>query len=233
MKTAVVIGVGPGLGAAVARRFAREGFRVALMARNMDKLQEVRTEIENAGGQAMALETDAVNEQSVSYSFQQVRDQWGDPEVLIYNVGAFRIQSLLDTSPEDFVKCWQLNCHGAFLCSREVLPAMQKVGRGTILLTSATAALRGSARFACLAVGKFGARALSQSMAREFGPQGIHIASVIVDGLIDTPRVREMFPEATTKLDPDAIADSYWHLYCQDRSAWTQELDLRPAEEQF
>jgi NAD(P)-dependent dehydrogenase (short-subunit alcohol dehydrogenase family) len=124
---------------------------------------------------------------------------------------------------------------GAFYASQQVLPAMVERGSGTILLTGATAALRGSARFSALAVGKFGLRALAQSMAREFGPQGVHVAHVIIDGQIDTARVREMVGEreAHTMLHPDAIAETYWNLHAQDPTAWTLELDLRPSVESF
>ena len=124
---------------------------------------------------------------------------------------------------------------GAFYGAQQVLPAMLEAGRGTILLTGATASLRGSARFSALAVGKFGLRALAQSMAREFGPQGIHVAHVVIDGQINTPRMREMSPdrEEHTMLSPEAIAETYWQLHSQDRTAWTLELDLRPSVERF
>jgi NAD(P)-dependent dehydrogenase (short-subunit alcohol dehydrogenase family) len=124
---------------------------------------------------------------------------------------------------------------GAFYAAQQVLPAMVEVGRGTVLLTGATASLRGSARFSALAVGKFGLRALAQSMAREFGPQGIHVAHVIIDGQINTPRMREMSPdrEEHTMLSPEAIAETYWQLHAQDHTAWSLELDLRPAVESF
>ena len=124
---------------------------------------------------------------------------------------------------------------GAFYAAREVLPAMVDAGRGTILLTGASAALRGKARFSALAVGKFGLRALAQSMAREFGPQGIHVSHIIIDGQINTPRIQEMSPdrEEHTLLSPDAIAETYWQLHSQDRTAWTLELDLRPSVESF
>ena len=127
------------------------------------------------------------------------------------------------------------NCAGAFYAAQSVLPAMLEQGRGTVILTGATASMRGSAKFSALATGKFALRALAQSMAREFGPQGIHVAHAIIDGQIDTPRVRSMSPDrdASTMLSPDAIAEAYWQLHRQDASAWTHELDLRPAVETF
>lgn len=234
-KIAVVVGVGPGLGAAVARRFAREGFAVGLMARGAEKLVPVQKEIEVQGGKALSLSTDATDPASVASSFGHVREQLGNPNVLVYNAGSFQPAGILDVSPEDFVQHWKANCYGGFLTAQQVLPAMVKQGAGTILLTGATASVRGSARFACLAVGKFGLRALAQSLAREFGPQGIHVAHVIIDGVIDTPRVRAMMPnrETATLMAPDAIADAYWHLHTQHPSSWGLEVDLRPSVEKF
>jgi len=234
-KTAAILGVGPGLGAAVARRFAREGFAVALMARREQSVAGVQEEIEGAGGRALPVSADATNPASVAAAFDEVRSNLGAPEIFVYNAGAFQMGGILDLSPEKFDECFKANCAGAFYAAQQVLPAMVDGGRGTVLLTGATAALRGGARFSALAVGKFGLRALAQSMAREFGPQGVHVAHVVVDGQIDTPRVREMSPdrEDHTMLSPDAIAETYWQLHSQDRTAWTLELDLRPAVESF
>jgi NAD(P)-dependent dehydrogenase (short-subunit alcohol dehydrogenase family) len=234
-RVAAVLGVGPGLGAAVARRFAGEGFGVALMARREVSVAGVREEIEDRGGTTLPVSADATDPDSVAAAFELVRGELGDPEVFVYNAGAFQMGGILDLSPEQFDACFRANCAGAFYAARQVLPAMVEAGRGTVLLTGATAALRGSARFSALAVGKFGLRALAQSMAREFGPQGIHVSHVIVDGQIDTPRVREMSParEKRTLLSPDAIAETYWLLHSQDPTAWTLELDLRPAVESF
>ncbi len=230
-----VVGVGPGLGAAVARRFGRAGFAVALMARSTDPLGPIQVEIEQQGGLARSISVDAKDPEGIKRAFDQVQTDLGSPEVLVYNAGVFQLGGILEISPDQFQECWQVNCMGAFLAAQQVLPAMIEGRRGTILLTGATAALRGSARFACLAVGKFGLRALAQSMAREFGPQGIHVAHVIIDGQIDTPRLRSRSPERdpATLLNPEAIAESYWQLYCQDPTTWTLELDLRPASEKF
>jgi NAD(P)-dependent dehydrogenase (short-subunit alcohol dehydrogenase family) len=234
-RVAAVLGVGPGLGAAVARRFAGEGFGLALMARREESVAGVREELEGGGGTALPVSADATDPYSVAAAFELVRDKLGDPEVFVYNAGAFQMGGILDLSPEQFDTCFRANCAGAFYASQQVLPAMVEAGRGTILLTGASAALRGKANFSGLAVGKFGLRALAQSMAREFGPQGIHVSHVIVDGQINTPRAREMFPdrEEHTLLSPDAIAETYWLLHAQDRTAWTLELDLRPAVESF
>ena len=234
-RIAAVLGVGPGLGAAISRRFAREGFSVALLARSEESTAPVLEEIESSGGEALAVEANATDAASVAGAFEHVRGSLGDPEVFVYNAGAFRMGGILDVSPEDFDRCLRANCAGAFYAAREVLPAMVERGRGTVILTGATASLRGSANFSALATGKFALRALAQSMAREFGPQGIHVAHAVIDGQINTPRVRDMSPgrDESTMLSPDAIAESYWQLHRQDPTAWTLELDLRPAVERF
>jgi NAD(P)-dependent dehydrogenase (short-subunit alcohol dehydrogenase family) len=231
----VVVGVGPGLGGAVARRFAAAGHAVGLVARGKDKLAPVAEAIEAAGGRAVGVAADATSPESVAAAFAELRRELGPIDVLVYNAGAFTMGGIMDVTPEDFDGAWRANCAGAFLTSREVIPGMLERGRGTLLMTGATASLRGGARFSCLAVGKFGLRALAQSMARELGPRGIHVAHVIIDGQIDLPRSRAMFPdrEPHTFLSPDAIAESYLQLHLQDRTAWTQELDLRPAVEKF
>lgn len=219
----------------MARRFAREGFAVALMARREEGVANVQEQIEGASGTALPVSADATDPASVAAAFDEVRNNLGDPEVFVYNAGAFQMGGILDLSPEKFDECFKANCAGAFYAAQQVLPAMVEAGRGTVLLTGATAALRGSARFSALAVGKFGLRALAQSMAREFGPQGIHVAHVIIDGQIDTPRLREMSPgrEDHTMLSSDAIAETYWQLHRQDPTAWTLEMDLRPSVESF
>ena len=234
-RVAVVFGVGPGLGTAIAKRFASEGFALGLMARSEESLSAAREAVEGAGGKALAVAADATDPASVSEAFDEVREELGDPEVFVYNAGAFQMGGILELTPELFDDCFRANCSGAFYGAQQVLPAMLEKGRGTIVLTGATAALRGSANFAALATGKFGLRALAQSMAREFWPQGIHVAHVVIDGQINTPRVREMSPEREehTMLSPDAIAESYWQLYTQDPTAWTLELDLRPSVESF
>ncbi|MCA1730478.1 MAG: SDR family NAD(P)-dependent oxidoreductase [Actinobacteria bacterium] len=234
-KVAVVLGVGPGLGAAVARRFARESFAVGLMARGEENLATVREEVEGNDGEALTVSVDATDAASVASAFEEVRGELGDPEVFVYNAGTFQMGSILEITPEQFDECFRANCSGAFYGAQQVLPAMVEKGHGTVILTGATAALRGSAKFAALATGKFGLRALAQSMAREFGPQGVHVAHTVIDGQINTPRLRETQPEReeSTTLSPDAIAEAYWQLHVQDPTAWTLELDLRPALESF
>ncbi|MGI8649339.1 MAG: SDR family NAD(P)-dependent oxidoreductase, partial [Rubrobacter sp.] len=230
-RAAAVLGVGPGLGTAVAGRFAREGYAVALMARRGEVLEASKSEIEEAGGKAIAVPTDATSPENVAGSFEQVRSEIGDPEILVYNAGAFQMGGLLDITPERFEECFRINCAGAFYAAQQVLPAMVEAGRGTFLITGATAGIRGSAKFSAVATGKFALRALSQSLAREFGPQRIHVAHVIVDGQIDTQKSRDRRPDRDPQemLSPDFIAETYWQLHAQHPSAWTLELDVRPS----
>lgn len=231
-KVAAIVGVGPGLGRALALRFAREEFAVALLARREESGRPVQAEIEKLGGSAGSYACDSSDEQSVRTAFARVRDELGSPDVLAYNAGAFQLAGILELSAADLERTWRVSCLGGLLAAQAVLPAMLERGRGTLLFTGATASLRGSARFAALAVGKFGLRALAQSMARELGPRGIHVAHVVIDGGIDTPRVRAMGRDQGL-LAPAAIAESFWNLYAQDPSAWSQEIDLRPSTEKF
>ncbi|ERT05040.1 short chain dehydrogenase family protein [Lyngbya aestuarii BL J] len=235
VPVAVVLGVGPGLGAAVAYQFARQGYAVALMARNLDHLTVVEQEIKQFGETAISVTVDATDIVKITEAFAEVKTELGTPEVLIYNAGMLQMGGILELTPEQFEQSWKVNCFGAFLAAQQVLPAMVEQAKGTIIFTGATAATRGSAGFSALAVGKFGLRALAQSLAREFGRQGVHVAHVMIDGLIDTPRVREMFPqrEPDTLILPDAIAKIYWQLHQQSATTWTLELDIRPSVEKF
>lgn len=230
-----ILGVGPGLGAALAERFTAEGHELALLSRSMRNRKPVVERITRAGGKAQGYDCDAGDPESVAAAFARIRDTLGDPAVLIYNAGSYAPGGILDMEPERFEAAWRANCYGGFLAAREVLPAMLEAGAGTILFTGATASLRGGAGFAGLAVGKFGLRALAQSMAREFGPRGIHVTHVVIDGQIGTPSAHERQPERPeeTFLAPKDIAEDYWQLYRQPRSSWTQELDLRPHLEKF
>ena len=234
-KVAAVIGVGPGLGSALAVRFARGGFAVALIARHDPSLQPVQAEIESFGGVARSYVADASDEASIGATFARVREEMGAPEVLLYNAGAFQAGGVLELSATAFEQAWRVNCLGGLLAAQAVLPAMLERGHGTIIFSGATASVRGSARFAGLAVGKFGLRALAQSMARELGPKGIHVAHVVIDGGIDSARARTMFADRDPRsfLAPTAIAENYWNLHAQDPSTWSQEIDLRPSVEKF
>lgn len=234
-KVAVVVGVGPGLGRALAVRFARGGTRVALVARREESVAATQAEIDREGGHARSFLTDAADEESVRATFQRIHAELGPTDVLLYNAGAFELGGILELSATTLEHVWRTSCLGGFLAAQAVLPGMLERGRGTVIFSGATASLRGSARFAAIAIGKVGLRALAQSMAREFGPQGIHVAHVVIDGQIDSPRVRARFPdrESKTFLDPAAIAETYWSLYAQDASAWSHEIDLRPSVEKF
>lgn len=230
-----IVGVGPGLGAALARRFAREGQALALLSRTAEHRAAVIASIRADGGSAYGFDCDVAEPESVAAAFARVRETLGAPDVLIYNAGAFAVGGLLALSPDDFEHAWRVNCLGGYLAAREVVPAMQEHGQGTLLFTGATSAMRGSAHFLSLAVGKFGLRALAQSLARELGPQGIHVAHVVIDGQIGSNAARRRDParSADTFVEPAAIAEAYWQLHAQPRSAWTLEQDLRPHVEQF
>lgn len=231
-----IVGVGPGLGASIARRFGREGFAVALMARDHSHVDPIARELESHGQSAAGFTVDATQPGSVADSFHAVRERLGDPTVFVYNAGSFVRGGILELDVQQFEDAWRSNCLGALLGAQQVLPAMLKRKQGTILLSGATGSLRGSANFAGLAVGKFGLRALGQSMARELGPQGIHVAHFVIDGQIDNPRTRSrnaVDRPQNTYLSPDAIAETYWQTHAQHPSAWALEVDLRPAMEKF
>lgn len=229
-EVAVVLGAGPGLGSALARRFAAAGMTVAVARRQADALQPLAAEIG-----VRPYFCDATDAGAVQALFEAVDRDLGPPDVAVYNAGAYRPGGILEIDPADFEQCWRVGCLGGLLLGQAAARRMVPRGAGAILFTGATAALRGSAGFANLAVPKFGLRALSQSMARELGPQGVHVAHVIVDGQIagERPGYRVEERGADGVLAPEAIAEAYYQLYRQPRSAWTQELDLRPCLEKF
>lgn len=231
---AIVAGVGSGLGAALCRQLSAAGYAVAGLARTRDVTDELAREFESSDRPACMLACDLTDEHAVRASLDTAIADLGAPSVLIYNAGAITMRPFAETSVEEFDRLWAVNCRGAFLCARHIVPAMQTRSAGTILLTGASASVKAAARFAAFGAGKFGLRGMAQAMARELGPQGIHVAHVIVDGMILTQRNRErpgVTPENT--LQPEAIAQTYLALINQDRSAWTQELDLRPDVESF
>jgi NAD(P)-dependent dehydrogenase (short-subunit alcohol dehydrogenase family) len=227
---AVVVGVGPGLGSAVARRFAAAGLAVAMARRRAEELAGLAAEI---GGKAYGC--DATEQASVEALFAAVDQDLGRPQVVVYNAGAYKPGGILDIEAADFERCWRIGCLGGFHVGQAAAKRMVEAGAGTIIFTGATASLRGSAKFANLAVPKFGLRALAQSMARDLGPRGVHVAHVIIDGQIDGPYYAELAKERgpDALLAPDAIAEAYYTLHEQHRSVWTQELDLRPWVEKF
>ena len=233
--TAVIVGAGPGLGSALARRFARAGMKVAVARRNAGKLASLLSEL---GDSARAYACDATDEVAVRQLFASVTTDFGSPALVVFNAGAFVRKGVLDTSVEEFERCWRGSCLGGFLVGREAARAMlarNTEHKGTIIFTGATASLRGGAQFQNLAVGKFGLRALAQSMARELQPQGLHVAHVVIDGQIESERPGHSAAERgkDTVLDPAAIAETYYQLHRQPRSAWSHEVDLRPYVEKF
>lgn len=234
-QTALVCGVGPGLGLALVRCLSQAGMKVMMVARNGDRLKSWADELSADGRQITTFPCDICDEQDVRKMYEALEKKSGVPDLVIYNAGSYMPGEVIDISTDDFISCWQTGCLGGFLVGREAAKRMLEKEKGTILFTGATASLRGSARFANLAVGKFGLRALSQSMARELGPKGIHVAHVIIDGQILSERYAHLAKErpADGLLDPVAIAENYLQLHRQHRSAWTYELDLRPWVEKF
>jgi len=234
MPVAVAVGVGPGTGASLARRFAK-GYRIALVARNADYLKTVANEIRAGGGDTLEAPADAGNFSAVAGAFAAIREKLGDPEVLLYNAGSGTWGTIIEITPEQYEGAWRVNAFGAFLCAKEVAPARIARGRGVMLFTGATAGVKAGPRSISFGPAKFAMRGLAQSLARDLGPRGIHVAWINIDGGIDTPRVRQGNPRFNDEdlLKPDAIAETYWQLHRQHRSAWTHELDLRPYKEAF
>jgi NAD(P)-dependent dehydrogenase (short-subunit alcohol dehydrogenase family) len=235
-QAALVVGAGDATGGAIARRFAREGYTACVTRRTADALVE---RILAEGGQAVGYGSDARDEAAVTALVAQIEREVGPIEVAVFNIGANVRFNVTDTTERVYRKVWEMGALAGFLMGREVAKVMLTRGRGTILFTGATASLRGSAGFSAFAGAKHALRALAQSMARELGPQGIHVAHIVIDGAIDTRFIAENFParyalkDRDGVLDPEHIADNYWHLHRQPRSAWTHELDLRPWMENF
>ena len=236
---ALVIGAGDATGGAIAKRFAREGYIACVTRRTADKLAPLVEDIQQAGGQARGYASDARKEEDVIQLIDDIERDVGPIEVLVFNIGANVPCSILDETARKYFKIWEMACFGGFLNGREVAKRMVQRSRGTILFTGATASLRGAAGFAAFAGAKHALRALAQSMARELGPKNIHVAHVVVDGAIDTEFIRSNFPERYALkdqdgiLNPDHIADTYWHLHQQPRDTWTHELELRPWMERW
>jgi NAD(P)-dependent dehydrogenase (short-subunit alcohol dehydrogenase family) len=233
-KIATIIGVGPGLGFALARRFAAE-YAVALVARGKDKLANFIHEINAAGGNSIAVSADMSKEHEIAGAFEQIRRELGDTEVLLYNAAMRPHGTLMETKPSTFENTWRVGAFGAFLAAQQVVPKMLEKGHGAILFTGATAGVKPFATSAAFGPAKFAMRGLAHAMARDLGPKGIHVAWINVDGAIDTPVIRERFPQIKDEdmLKPSAIAETYWHLAHQDPSAWTLDIDVRPFKERF
>ena len=233
-KAALIVGAGDATGGAIARRFAREGFIACVTRRTADRLEPLGQSIRDRGGQAHGFGSDARDEAAVSELVAKIEREIAPIEVAVFNIGANVRFNVTDTTERVYRKVWEMGALAGFLVGREVARAMLPRGRGTIIFTGATASLRGGAGFSAFAGAKHALRALAQSMARELGPQGIHVAHTVIDGAIDTQFIAENFPQRHALkdkdgiLNPEHIAEAYWQLHCQPRSAWTHEMDLRP-----
>jgi len=241
VKAAVVFGVGAdaGLGAALCRRFAREGLHVFASGRTPERVAAVADAIRAAGGSANAVPADVTDAAAVEAAFDAVGREAGVPELVVFNVGNNRFRPLLEMNGAFFEGLWRVCCFAGFLVGREAAGRMVPAGGGTLIFTGATASIRARPPFTAFASAKAGLRAVAHGMAREFGAQGLHVGHVVIDGVIDGDAVNSRFPQLKEKLGVDgmlavdAIADAYWNLHRQDRSAWTLELDLRPHKESF
>ncbi|MGM0569551.1 SDR family oxidoreductase [Marinobacter sp.] len=238
-EVAVVIGAGDATGGAIARRFAREGYTVCVTRRKAEALAPLTGSIQAEGGTAHAFGCDAREEDAMVRLFDDVENNIGPVAVTVFNIGANVRFPITETTARVYRKVWEMAAFAGFLTGREAARVMLPRQRGTIIFTGATASLRGSSGFSAFAGAKFALRALAQSMARELGPQGIHVAHSIIDGAIDTDFIRSNFPdryalkERDGILNPDHIAEQYVQLHRQPRDAWTHELDLRPWMETF
>ena len=233
-RVAFLTGAGPGLGASLVRRFAKE-YAVAVNARNESFVKSLGDEIRASGGTALEVPGDIGDRDQVAGMFRSIRERLGPPEVLLYNAGSGAFGTVTEITPEQFEASWRVNAFGAFLCAAECTPDMISRGRGVMLFTGATAGVKAGARSVAFGPAKFAMRGLAQSLARDLGPKGIHVAWINVDGSIDIPGARGLKPSLQDGdfLKPDAVAETYWHLAHQDRSAWTMELEVRPFKERF
>ena len=227
-RTALIVGTGPGISASVARILAGFGVKIALAARNVQKLDAL---VQDTGAQAFA--ADASNPESVARLFDQVSERVGEPEVVVYNAGARAHGPLAELDPDAVQKAVAITAFGGFLVTQQAAKHMVPRGRGAILLTGATASIKGFAHSASFAMGKFALRGLAQSAARELGPKGIHVAHFIIDGAVRAAHRPDSADQPDSTLDPDAIAQSYVAVLRQPRSAWSHEVELRPWVERF
>lgn len=232
------VGASAGLGAALARRFAQGGLKVALTGRSPERLQALAAEIRSDGGEAIVLPGDV----SISAEAERLGgavEALGPLRAAIFNAGNAVRGALLEITPEQFETAWRGSAYAGFLFAQAALPHLLAAGGGSLLVTGATASIRGRGPFTAFAAAKAALRSLAQSLAREYGPLGVHVAHIVIDGGINGERLRRNAPERVTQagsdglLQPEAIAEAYWQLYIQHRSAWTHELDLRPYKEPF
>jgi NAD(P)-dependent dehydrogenase (short-subunit alcohol dehydrogenase family) len=239
--SAIVVGVGAraGIGAALGRRFARGGLHVFLSGRTAKRIDECAGEIRDAGGAATAVPGDTTSEADVTALFDRAAAEGPPLELVAYNAGNNRIGRFAEMDAAFFEEAWRVCCLGGFLVGREAARRMAPRGRGSVLFTGATASLRARPPFVAFASAKAGLRAIAQSMAREFGPQGLHVAHFVIDGGVNGDQLNRRFPDLSRQkgpdglLDPDAVAETFWNVHQQQRSAWTHEVDLRPFNEPF
>lgn len=242
--TAVVVGVGAeeGVGAAVCRRFAREGYHVLVAGRTREKIELTVRAVAAAGSSAEAVVMDTTAEADVIALFDRAMAPGADrapADVVVFNAGNNAFLDFRELSAKQFEDFWRVGCYAGFLVGREAARRLVPLGRGTVIFTGASGSLRGKPGFAHFAAAKAGLRMIAQSMAREYGPQGIHVAHAVIDGGINGARLKSRMPDLLQKrgedglLSVEAIAETYWQLHRQPRSAWTQEIDLRPFKEPF
>jgi len=238
-KAILVVGAGDATGSAIARRFAREGYVACVARRSAARLEPLVAAIEGDGGQARAFGCDARDEAQVVAMVDTIEAEVGPIEAAVFNIGGNVHFGINQTTARVYRKVWEMSAFAGFLTGREAARVMRARQRGTLIFTGATASIRGGAGFSAFSGAKFALRSLAQSMARELGPEGIHVAHTIIDGAIDTDFIRDNFPDRYALkdkggiLDPNHIADAYWQLHCQPRDTWTHELDLRPWMETF
>ncbi|MDF1562588.1 MAG: SDR family NAD(P)-dependent oxidoreductase [Deltaproteobacteria bacterium] len=234
-QTAVIVGVGPGLGTALARRLAEEEMKLALVARSKDRISKLAEELDFIASEATAYVADATKESDVRNLFEAVSEDLGLPDLVIFNAGASQRRSILEVGTSDLEDQWRQNCLGGFLVGREALRMMVPRGEGTLLFSGSTGSVSAAAGFAGFSVGKFGLRALAQSMAREVGPLGVHVGHIVIDGEILSERNRQALVDRSPDefLTPEATAEAFLQLHRQKRSAWSFEMDLRPWKERF
>ena len=238
-ETVVVLGVGTpdGVGAAVARRFAVEGKHVVLVGRTVSKLSASAEVITAGGGSAEGVQADVTSEADQDRLFDHVRSLGNPVEAVVFNAGSNAPIKFEAITAEEFESYWRIGCFGAFLTAKRAIPLLTEQGSGSLLFTGASASMRGRPNFSHFASAKAGLRNLAQALAREYGPQGVHVAHIIIDGVVNGDIVRDRYAGYLDSLgedgalNPDAVAEAFWSVHSQHRSAWTHELDLRPFKE--
>lgn len=239
-ETVIILGAGAsqGVGGALGRKFAAEGHHVIMTGRTAAKVEALASEISSAGGSAESLAVDVTSEADLDQLFEQAKAR-GPVAAVLYNAGNNAIIPFEQLEADTVEQFWRVGCFGAFLTAKRAIPILEQQGRGSLFFTGASGSLRGKPNFAHFAMMKAGLRMLAQSLARDYGPKGVHVAHFIIDGVIDGEQVRSRFGDYLDGLgddgglSPDAIAEAYWHVHSQHRSAWTHEMDLRPFRESW